>query len=78
MPAELKDLLTEKELNKFTRIGIDINRDVRYLTWLELSNCAYDLMITEGIDKTDGGGLASYAINILTLRAMKKGLSIFE
>lgn len=80
MGAILSELLNEKELEKINSIklyGVETEIEVKKMTIEQLSNIACILIESEYDEKIPECIFSSVAINILTQRAIKKGINIF-
>ena len=80
--AKLFELLTENEQGKLSAIKyygacIDTGIDIKEMTVEQLSNIAFILIETEYNCKVPECVLSAEAINILTKRAIERGVGIF-
>ncbi len=80
--AKLFELLTENEKQKLSAIKyygacIETGTDIKGMTVEQLSNIAFILIETEYNGKVPECVLSAEAINILTKRAIERGVGIF-
>lgn len=80
--AKLHELLTENENKKLSAIKyygacVDTATDIKEMTVEQLSNIAFILIETEHNGKVPECVLSAEAINILTKRAIERGVGIF-
>lgn len=81
--VELHELLTDTEKEKLSSIRLhgtafDTSIEVKYMTIEQLNDIAFVILASEYEGKVPECVLSSEVINILTKRAIKKKLSIFN
>lgn len=83
--AKLHELLTESEGQQISELKtqgncppVHLNTEVKHLTVEQLSKIAFILIETEHGDKLHKCILSAEAVTILTRRAIKIGIGIFD